>query len=334
MLLADDTPAHRAGGNGLVQYAPALRQTVTGGGRQPQPEQQAFLRRIIVVAEIGARMQRDMAVDDLQIARLQPHRVREIGTAHQRVKRLQRIPLFFRQLRHALDLLRRGHAVAVPFAEQPAVHRIKNRMRIGRRLVRRLFALAAEMNRLMQQFGEIRMFTLHRLIRRHRTGGDAHAALGRFVVAAQRDDVGGIGMKIELGVRVVAATGAGSISVAGITHRRDVVALFTLRPANAEMQADAPGQQFEVLFIQTLARQAAHQRDAAPALHLGEGCGEHWIGAAEIKVVATIIKMRFVTVQRPGQRGDQIAARALIQREQPAPVGIEFGRGPCGGRVI
>src|SRR6185436_12828599 len=101
VVLAGDAAAHGTGLDRLVEHAPALGQPVAVGRREPQAEEEPLLRRVLVIGEIGARMQRDVAVDDLEVAGLEPHRVRELRTAHHLVERFQRLPLLRRDARHA-----------------------------------------------------------------------------------------------------------------------------------------------------------------------------------------------------------------------------------------
>src|SRR5688572_30977230 len=86
------------------------------------------------------------------------------------------------------------------------------------------------MNGAVQVLHELGTLGLHARMRRRRAGGDAHATCFRLVVAGEGDDVGRVGVEIELGVGVVAAAGPGAVGVARVTHRGQVMGGLALRP--------------------------------------------------------------------------------------------------------
>jgi hypothetical protein len=160
-----DSTAYRAGLNRSIELLPAVRQALTVRRREPQAEEQPLVRRIFVVDELGARVQRRVAVDDLHVARLQPHRIRKLVAPHDGVELLERGPVLFGELRNAGQLLRVRHAVPVPPTEKLAAGFPEDRLQRARTFIGRLFALAAEVNGTLQPLHHVGMLFGHNGIR-------------------------------------------------------------------------------------------------------------------------------------------------------------------------
>ena len=250
------------------------------------------------------------------------------------VEKVHRLPLPLGERRHALDLLRRGHAIAVPLAEQPPLAHVVDRVRIEGSLVGSLLRLAAEVEGFVQRRREIGALRGYAVVRRDRAGHHAHAARPCPVVAGEGDDVGAVRVEVELGPGGIAAAGRTAVDRARVPHRRDIVAGLALRPRNTGVQADRPCEQFEFLFSELLARQAAHQRDAAAALHLVEGRMEDRRGGAELEVGAVVIEQLLSGVHGAPHRLDQVSARPIVQDKDPTRIGPEFLGGPRCARAL
>ena len=114
-------------------------------------------------------MQIDVAVQYLQIARFEIHRVHQLVRPEQFIEALERREMVRADLRNAFELLARDNAIAIPPAEAQSMLGVEDRMWIRRILPRRLLALAAEVNRLVQIAGGLAIVLLHPVVSGERT---------------------------------------------------------------------------------------------------------------------------------------------------------------------
>ena len=173
--------------------------------------------------------------------------------------------------------------------------------------------------------------TFDALVRRHGARDDAHAALGGLVVRGERDDVGGIGVEIELGVGRIPATAGGAIGRAFVAHRGEVLRGLALRARDAGVEPDRPRKQLELFRGKTFAWKPAHERDAASALGLAKRGLDHRQRGTQVEIGALVFEQRLAWLASFANGLGELAAGALVQREDPVTVGAQVLGGPGGG---
>jgi ABC-type multidrug transport system ATPase subunit len=199
-------------------------------GREPEAIEQALLLRFGRIVELGARVQRRVVAEDLQVARLEPHRVHELGPAHDRVEQLHRLALSG-VIRHApVDPVAVLDAVAVPLAEQLAAFEgddrdLRERASPGGCSFWWLNGYGA-----CNAAGEVGPLGDELAVGGDRAAAQAVAAARRLVVAAEQDDVAAVDVEVELGVRRVAAAAGAAVDGTDILDPVDVARQLVLRP--------------------------------------------------------------------------------------------------------
>lgn len=74
-------------------------------------KQMALVVGLLVILEVGARMQRHIVIEQLQVTALQLHRVAKLLAGHQFVEQVQRFDLRRREAWHLLEVALRRHGV-------------------------------------------------------------------------------------------------------------------------------------------------------------------------------------------------------------------------------
>ncbi len=223
---------------------------------------------LVVVFEVGARVQSDVVVQQLQIARIEHHREVHRRIGRERVHQCNRLVLRVGEPRHFRIALRRADMRAdVAAGELALVHR-EDRLLVGRCGVVGVLALQAPGERLVEHFEQVGPGARDLVVDRHRARDHRAPAASGGAQHEQAHYVARVGVVLELGIGLVAAAlGPAQIDL-HVAHIAQHVALGTLRDGGAEVFAQPPIDQPQVGGAVALRGKAAHHEQPRPVLQL------------------------------------------------------------------
>ena len=124
-----------------------------------------------------------------------------------------------------------------------------------------------------------------------------------------------------------------AIGYTGVADGGEELARLALRTRNAGVQADRPGQQFELGGRNPVARQAVQHCKTAAGFDLAHRGGNHRGGGTKVEIRSLVIEQGFGRIGGAPNGFDQVAAGPVHQSEPPGWVGAQVIHGPGGLRV-
>ncbi len=236
-------------------------------GRELEPEAQhvALLVRLGAVDEPGARVQDRVVVDELDVAGLEVHVQAQVGPPRLLVEVVERGALERRQRHLALD--RAGVDLVADVAARDHVAGVaEDRDRpLGHAALGQRRLAADVVEAVVEQAEILRVLGQDLVVHGHRRHDAAEPALDPPPQAQQADHVAGVGVIGQVGVGLVAAHVDVAVGAAVVVDVTEQIALRILVQRRAEVAAEAPEDQADVVVAVALHGQPAQDDEAAAA---------------------------------------------------------------------
>jgi len=303
-------------------------------GGQPQALEVALVAVRHVVLVRGAAVQHVVVVDELHLARLQVHIDVEVRVVGQCGGGGNGFPCRRTEPGGVGMTLRGENVLGDEPDEETAGVLGEGRDRIeGRRTVG-VFAPRVVGQGLVQGRRQVGPFAHEVVVDRHRVGHTGETAATCGAEAEQADQVGPVGVVVERNsTELVAAHRRIVNRLALVGNVTEDVAVLVLGPGFADMQADAPVQEREIVIVVASGLQGGNAREAPPVqqgvhhrVELGGETVEWEVAACELQWIGTLVLGH-------SQRGVELGVVGLAQAQCPG-VGIGNVAGaPLGRRL-
>jgi len=205
---------------------------------------------------------------------------------------------------------------------------------IVRRLGGVLRALVAVVERGVEHGFEVRAAAQHGVAQGDRADYLACAAAAGRAAAQQADHVAGIGVEVEAGVGVVAASVLALVRGAHVAHIVHEVAGAVLRARHAHVQAHAPVGEAGLVLGPAVHGKALQQAHAPAALRGVDGAGQRVAGGGvEREVIGGHLQQRLVQRDGVGEGGVEAGHFGGGEALDPGGVAVGIGGQPRGGTI-
>lgn len=286
---------------------------------EPQPEQQAGLGLARSRCVRGPAVQHGVVVDELHVAR--PYLELEAVLLGQVVDEIEQGGVLGREAVAAIAFERPDHPMAVVAARHPSVGHAEERHPITgrRRLARVVFVLAVPDEAVIQALELVGCTFEQHVVERGRAGQPAGRRVGGLANAEQTDAVGQVHVHRHF-ARVAHPAGALAWAQGPLGHVVQQAAIAVLGHSLAEVCAEAPVHELDVLPALSRDGEPVQQGEAAAVAEAGTDRVEHRLTAREREVVG-------------GDPCQGQAARVRVCARCTQLVGLRLGQGEVPGRV-